>query len=179
MIIEWTNRFGESAMLENGLRIPDTFCDGEIEGLEISALDFHHDDRGWLLELFRSDTTSESNLPAMAYVSETLAGVARGPHVHIEQSDMFVLLGPARFELRFWDIRPESTSFGRQHFLESHPGRPLRILVPPGVVHGYRNTDVIPGLIFNAPNRLYRGEGSQGPIDEIRYEERTDHPFEM
>ena len=43
--------------------------------------------------------------------------------------------------------------------------------LPAGVVHAYKNTSDEPGLVFNAPNRLYAGEGKQAPVDEIRHEE--------
>jgi dTDP-4-dehydrorhamnose 3,5-epimerase len=47
------------------------------------------------------------------------------------------------------------------------------------VVHAYKNTGVVPGWVFNAPNRLYAGEGKRGPVDEIRHEDRADSPFVM
>ena len=56
---------------------------------------------------------------------------------------------------------------------------PVRLMVPPGVVHAYKNTGDVPGWVFNAPNRLYAGEGKRSPVDEIRHEDRLDSPYVM
>jgi dTDP-4-dehydrorhamnose 3,5-epimerase len=53
------------------------------------------------------------------------------------------------------------------------------VLVPPGVVHAYRNTSDVPGLVLNAPNRLYAGWGRNEPVDEIRYENLADTPYRL
>jgi dTDP-4-dehydrorhamnose 3,5-epimerase len=55
--------------------------------------------------------------------------------------------------------------------------RPARVVIPPGVVHAYKNVGDVPGLIVNMPNRLYGGAGRRGPVDETRHELRTDNPY--
>jgi len=55
----------------------------------------------------------------------------------------------------------------------------LLVTVPPGVVHAYKNISQVPGLVFNSPNRLYRGTGKTEPVDEIRYEEVADCVFRV
>ncbi|MGH7139444.1 MAG: hypothetical protein ACREHD_27175, partial [Pirellulales bacterium] len=45
------------------------------------------------------------------------------------------------------------------------------VIIPPGVVHAYKNVSDVPGWVFNCPNRLYAGEGRQQPVDEIRHED--------
>ena len=77
---------------------PATFSDGPIEGLLVQDLVLWRDERGWLGELFRSDELNPRLHPAMAYVSETLPGVVRGPHEHIEQTDYFAFIGPGDFQ---------------------------------------------------------------------------------
>ena len=47
------------------------------------------------------------------------------------------------------------------------------VVVPPGVVHSYRNLSERPGLVFNFPNRLYGGTGKCYPVDEIRHEDTS------
>jgi dTDP-4-dehydrorhamnose 3,5-epimerase len=37
----------------------------------------------------------------------------------------------------------------------------------------------VPGLVFNAPNRLYAGYGKKEPVDEIRHEDASPSPFLM
>ena len=52
-------------------------------------------------------------------------------------------------------------------------------MIPPGVVHAYKNIGATPGLVFNCPDRLYAGEGSKEPVDEIRHEESDGSPFAL
>ena len=56
---------------------------------------------------------------------------------------------------------------------------PQSVVVPPGVVHAYRNVGATPGWVFNTPNRLYGGRGKLAPVDEIRHEDRLDSPYRM
>jgi dTDP-4-dehydrorhamnose 3,5-epimerase len=153
------------------------FQPGPIEGVVIKPLARFEDSRGWLVELFRHDEMAPSHHPAMAYVSQTLAGVARGPHVHRDQADCFAFIGPGDFRLYLWDDRPDSPTYRHRQTLVAGPSHPLTVTIPPGVVHAYKNISDIPGLVFNCPNRLYAGEGKKQPVDEIRYENRPDSPF--
>lgn len=146
----------------------------EIAGVVFFDLDIHHDARGFLIELFRNDFLETCNFPAMAYVSQTLPGVTRGPHEHKEQSDLFCFVGPADFELVLW--RNHGGVVQEEHHLvgESHPAA---VIVPPGVVHAYKNISEVPGIVFNAPNRLFAGPGRCYPVDEIRHESDDNSPY--
>ena len=153
------------------------FREGPIEGLIVKPLTRFEDARGWLIELYREDELEQAVHPVMAYVSETLPNVARGPHAHREQTDCFAFVGPGDFKLYLWDTRPDSSTSGnRQTLLVGQSSRQL-VLIPPGVVHAYKNVSRVPGLVFNGANRLYKGEGKKQPVDEIRYEDRPDSPF--
>ena len=156
-----------------------TYVEGPIDGLTVRSLKPFADQRGWLIELFREDELSDDLLPAMAYVSETLPGVARGPHEHVDQSDYFAFVGPGDFELHAWDSRPDSPTYGHHVCLTVGEQNPCAVVVPPGVVHGYRNVGDKPGWVFNGPNRLYAGRGKQEPVDEIRHEDEADSPYRM
>jgi dTDP-4-dehydrorhamnose 3,5-epimerase len=115
----------------------------------------------------------------MAYVSETLPGVRRGPHEHREQADYFCFFGPSNFELRMWDARAGSPSYGRVMTLVAGQDSPKAVVVPAGVVHAYRNVGGVPGLVVNLPDRLYMGEGRREPVDEIRHEDDPDTVYRM
>jgi dTDP-4-dehydrorhamnose 3,5-epimerase len=56
---------------------------------------------------------------------------------------------------------------------------PAAVVVPKGVVHGYRNVGATDGVVINCPNRLYMGRGKREPVDEIRHEDDPDTPFRM
>ncbi len=153
-----------------------TWRDGAIDGCEIRILTAFEDERGWLAEFFRRDELPASLLPAMGYLSLTHAGVARGPHEHAEQTDLFLFFS-GTFRLYAWDARDDSPTCGRRVREDLGEARRAAVLIPPGVVHAYRNVGDVDAYIINCPNRLYAGEGKRGPVDEIRYEDREDSPF--
>lgn len=153
------------------------YHDGPIDGVQLRPLKRFEDARGWLIELFRHDELPAPEHPVMAYLSQTLPGVARGPHEHREQTDYFAFVGPGDFRLYLWDPRPDSPTFGSRQTLVAGQSNLLAVIVPPGVVHAYQNISPFPGLVFNCPNRLYAGEGKQEPVDEIRYENQADSGF--
>lgn len=153
---------------------------GQIEGVIVKKLIKHVDERGFLAETFRQDELPPGLMPVMSYVSYTEPGVSRGPHEHVHQTDIFSFIGPGNFLVKLWDNRPHSTTFG--HYMQLYAGldNPATIIVPPGVVHGYKNVSRLErGMVINYPDRLFMGEGRQEPVDEIRHEDRADSPFSM
>ena len=150
---------------------------GAIEGVVIKPLKKYIDDRGWLVELFRHDELDEDVYPVMSYVSETLPGVARGPHEHKDQTDYFAFIGPSNFKLYLWDNREDSPTYSNKMVVYLGQDNPAVAIVPPGVVHAYKNVGAKPGLVFNAPNRLFAGKDRKEPVDEIRHEDNPDAPF--
>jgi dTDP-4-dehydrorhamnose 3,5-epimerase-like enzyme len=157
----------------------DRFVEGPIEGVVFRPLSSHKDQRGWLAELYREDELPVAQHPVMAYVSETLPGVARGPHEHVDQTDYFAFLGPGEFLLYLWDSRPDSPTRG--HRLKTAVGESNKqcVIVPPGVVHAYKNVGTTSGLVFNSPNRLYAGSGKRSPVDEIRHENQAESAYRL
>lgn len=155
---------------------PASWTDGPIDGCTITPLKKFTDARGWLAEFFRSDELPEGLLPAMGYLSVTHPGVARGPHEHADQTDLFVFF-TGSYCLYLWDARPASPTFGHRQRVELGAANPAVAVVPPGVVHAYRNVGDANAYIINCPNRLYAGEGKREPVDEIRHEDLPDSPF--
>ena len=155
------------------------FHEGPIHDVIWKPLSKFHDDRGWLCELFRHDEVPSEFHPVMAYISMTLPGVARGPHEHVDQADCFCFLGPSSFKVYLWDSRHDSATFGARQTEVVGIDRPMLLIVPAGVVHAYKNVGTEHGLVFNCPNRLYRGEGKKEKVDEIRHEEHAGSVFRM
>jgi len=156
-----------------------SFRSSPIDGVEVRKLGKHVDARGWLAELFRSDEANPEHLPAMCYLSLTHAGITRGPHEHVEQTDWFCFLGPSSFLLVLWDNRPASPTYQHTMRMVVGEGDPTAVIVPPGVVHGYRNVGPSDGWVVNFPNRLFKGPGRAAPVDEIRHEADPAGPFDM
>ncbi len=150
-----------------------------IEGVVVRELPMHTDDRGWLAELFRLDELTEDLVPRMAYVSSTLPALGRGPHEHRRQTDVFCFIGTSGFKIYLWDDRDGSETCGEKAVIHAPEARVTLVVVPPGVVHAYKNVGEKPGLVFNAPNRLYRGEGRNEEVDEIRHEDEPGSKYQL
>lgn len=157
----------------------NTFIDGIIDGVIVRDLQKFLDERGWLCELYRHDELYYEIHPQMAYASMTNPGITRGPHAHEEQTDIFCFIGPGNFKVVLWDNRSQSKTYMTKQIIFAGQDSPKMIIVPPGVVHGYKSIGPGPGLVFNAPNKLYAGEGKRGPVDEIRYENDPNSPFKL
>ena len=155
----------------------ETFTEGPIEGVVFAPLTRYDDERGWLLEIFRQDELAEEHMPAMAYISQTRPGVVRGPHEHRDQTDMFAFIGPGDFELYCWDARRDSPTRGNRRVWVVGESNRQTVIVPPGVVHAYKNISRQNAIVINCPNRLYAGESRSQAIDEIRHEDRTGSPY--
>lgn len=148
-----------------------------IEGVLVKELKKFSDDRGWLTEIYRRDEVDLA--PAMSYVSLTLPGVVRGPHEHVYQSDYFIFIGPGNFRLYLWDRRPGSKTKDEKMEIEVGLDHPCSVLVPPGVVHGYKCISEEAALSINLPDKLYKGVIKSEAIDEIRWEEDENSPYKI
>ncbi len=157
--------------------VAETYVPGDIDGVLIRKLKPRMDARGWLIEIHRDDELPDSLRPAMSYISETNVGHSRGPHEHVEQTDYFAFVGPGEFSVQMWDSRPESPTYGHCAEVRCGESNPVCLVIPPGVVHGYRNVGKVPGWVYNSPNRLYAGQHRAHPVDEIRHEKDDDSPY--
>jgi dTDP-4-dehydrorhamnose 3,5-epimerase len=155
-----------------------------IDGVIIKKLPLNKDHRGWLAEFWRSDEMKNFS-PAMGYASMTKPGIVRGPHEHVYQSDCFIFVGPGSFHLHLWDARTAAHRHGpsktakQYEVLRVGEKNPTLVIVPPGVVHGYKCVSKTDGLCINLPNKLYRGEGKKDDVDEIRWEDNPASPYKI
>jgi len=151
------------------------FKKGEIERVVIDKLTKFSDERGFLIETFRIDNLPDNLQPLMSYISYTRSGIARGPHEHLKQTDIFCFIGPGKFMIKLWDNRKESKTFGYVMEIVGGKDNPIRVIVPPGVVHGYKNiSKEEDGMVLNYPDKLYRGWNKKEEVDEIRHEDKED-----
>ncbi len=154
-----------------------SFRSGKIHDIYWESLQSFPDPRGYLCELFRQDELPAEFQPVMAYVSASNPGIVRGPHEHTQQADLFCFLGP--FQIDLWDNRPSSPSYLVHERAVLETGSWTRLIVPPGIVHAYKNLGLAPALVINCPNRLYKGPRRLEPVDEIRHEDDPESPFRV
>jgi len=151
------------------------FTKGKINGVVVSRLVRNLDERGFLMETFRVDSLPQGLRPVMSYISVTEPGIARGPHEHRVQTDILAFPGPGTFRIVLWDNREASPTRGARMILFGGLEDPIAVIVPPKVVHAYRNISMVErGTVLNYPDTLYAGWGRKEPVDEIRHEVEGD-----
>ncbi len=155
------------------------FKNGNIEGVLIKELKKHTDARGWLIETYRDDEIDSQYTPVMSYISMTNSQIARGPHEHIFQTDLFGFIGPSTFKIYLWDNRKDSPTYLHKMIITAGEDDPKSILVPPGVVHAYKNIGNKLGMVTNYPNRLFMGAEKKEKVDEIRHENDENTIFKL
>jgi len=148
-----------------------------INGVIIKKITKNTDSRGWLAEFYRQDEAEYQ--PVMAYLSVTKPGITRGPHEHKFQADGFIFIGSGNFELHLWDNRKNSETKDEYMKLEVGENNPVSVIVPPGVVHGYKNISSVDAWCINLPDKLYRGKGKEEDIDEVRWENNPEAKYKI
>jgi len=144
-----------------------------IKGVVIKQLDKFSDKRGWLIETFREGELPKQFNPAMSYISATNPHECRGPHEHKDQTDYFCFVGPGTFKMKLWDNRNYSPTYKKTIEMFVGEDNPCSIIIPPGVVHGYKNVSDVIAYYVNYPDRLYAGKNKKEKVDEIRHEENN------
>ena len=145
-----------------------------IPGVLVRRISRHEDSRGWLIELYRDDELPKGFDPTMGYLSVTHAGIARGPHEHVDQTDGFIFMS-GTFKLYLWENRPGRPD--SKVVLEVGESDPVFVTVPPGVVHAYKNIGNADAFVLNFPDKLYAGRNRAEAVDEIRHEDDPDSRF--
>jgi dTDP-4-dehydrorhamnose 3,5-epimerase len=125
-----------------------------IEGLKVKQLRQIHDERGYLMEMLRSDWP-EFDKFGQCYFTVAYPDVVKGWHYHKIQTDHFIVVkGTAKVVC--YDGREGSKTKGEVN--EFFPGErnPMLIKIPPLVMHGFKAIGGEPAFIVNVPTELYR-----------------------
>jgi dTDP-4-dehydrorhamnose 3,5-epimerase len=151
-----------------------------IRGVVVEPYPIFPDDRGCFLEVGRftknllADFPAESTQVSAAF---NYPGTIKAFHFHREQTDYWV---PAvgTFQVALVDLRPESETFGARNTFYVGTLRPWRILIPPGVGHGYKVVSPEQSVLVYVTDRTYNpaDEGRIGYNDpRINYDWETQH----
>jgi dTDP-4-dehydrorhamnose 3,5-epimerase len=149
-----------------------------IDGVKVRRLSFIPDERGYLLEILRSDW-EEFEKFGQVYVTAAYPGVVKGWHFHKLQTDHFVCIhGMAKVVL--YDRRADSPTHGEVNEFFIGERNPSLIKIPPGVVHGFKGVGQGVALIVNVPTELYNYDEPDEyrlpyDTDEIPYDWNLKH----
>ena len=139
-----------------------------IEGVKVRKLRFIPDERGYLMEMLRSDW-EEYDKFGQVYITAVYPGVVKGWHYHKIQTDHFICVhGMAKVVL--YDGREGSPTHGKVNEFFMGQQNPTLLKIPHGVMHGFKGISPEMALIVNVPTELYNYEQP----DEYRLPAHTD-----
>lgn len=133
-----------------------------IDGVVIKKLNPIRDNRGFLMEMLRSDDPFFRKF-GQVYLTVCNPGYVKGWHYHKMQTDNFVVVkGNARILL--YDQRPNSDTKGKSMEIYAGEKNPMFVSIPPGVLHGFENLEKEPFFVINCPTEPYNRKNP----DELR-----------
>ena len=139
-----------------------------IEGVKVRKLRLIPDERGYLMEMLRSDW-EEYDKFGQVYVTAVYPGAVKGWHYHKIQTDHFICVhGMAKVVL--YDGREGSPTHGEVNEFFLGDQNAMLLKIPPGVMHGFKGIGQEMALIINVPTELYNYEQP----DEYRLPAHTD-----
>jgi dTDP-4-dehydrorhamnose 3,5-epimerase len=124
-----------------------------IDGVIVQQLKVVPDERGRLMEIMRKDDDFFTGF-GQVYVSTVYPGVVKAWHYHRVQEDRFTCVrGLVKAVL--YDDREGSPTRGalNQFYLGEH--RPLLIVIPAGVYHGWKCVGEYEAYVINIPSEPY------------------------
>jgi dTDP-4-dehydrorhamnose 3,5-epimerase len=143
-----------------------------IQGVESKQLTKNADERGFLMELLRSDDTIFTKF-GQCYVSMNYPGVVRAWHWHKKQDDFLVVV-KGMIKVGLCDMREGSPTRGEANEFYLGDDNNILLKIPVGVAHGYKTISVEPSLLINFPTKAYNRDDP----DEYRLPWDTDQiPF--
>ena len=124
-----------------------------IDGVMVKRLKVIPDERGFLMEMLRSDDDMFTEF-GQVYLSVAYPGVVKGWHYHKLQTDYFTVV-KAMLKVVLYDRREGSPTHGEINEFFMGEKNPILISIPPGVVHGVKAIGGEAGYLVNCPNKTY------------------------
>jgi dTDP-4-dehydrorhamnose 3,5-epimerase len=125
-----------------------------IDGVVVKALKPIADERGFLMEILRSDDPFFEKF-GQSYLTVVYPGVVKGWHYHKTQVDHFCAVkGMAKVVL--YDDREGSATRGEVNEFFMGERNPILLKIPAGVLHGMKGIGTEPAFIINTPSEPYR-----------------------
>lgn len=124
-----------------------------IKAVSIRKLNPILDERGYLLECFRSDWDVFKKF-GQAYITVAFPGVVKAWHSHKLQTDnMVCIVGNGKLVL--YDGREDSPTYKKINEIFFGEKNPLLITIPPNVWHGFKAMGNKKIMVMNCPTEVY------------------------
>ena len=125
-----------------------------ISGVKVRKLRLTPDDRGWLMEMLRSDW-EEFERFGQTYVTACYPGVVKAWHYHKHQTDHFICVG-GMAKVALYDPRDNSPTKGMVNEFFMGTLNPILVKIPNMVYHGFTAVDSKTAVIVNVPTEVYK-----------------------
>jgi len=124
-----------------------------IDGVRVTPRKPIADERGRLMECFRSDEPDFEKF-GQVYITTAYPGVVKAWHYHKKQTDNFVCLH-GMVKVALYDAREGSPTRGEvnEFFLGVHNS--IRLRIPKGVMHGFKCIGEHEAILMNVPTECY------------------------
>lgn len=124
-----------------------------IDGVVTRKLRLLSDERGWLMEILRSDW-EEFEKFGQVYVTTAYPGVVKAWHMHKKQVDNITCV-KGTMKLVLYDDREDSKTKGKVNEFILGEENPLLVNVPQFVWHGFTSIGNETAFFVNVPTELY------------------------
>jgi dTDP-4-dehydrorhamnose 3,5-epimerase len=144
-----------------------------IDGVKVKKLKVIPDERGRVCEILRADDDVFRKF-GQAYVTTGFPGVVKAWHSHKLQTDYLTCVS-GMMKLVLYDARKDSPTRGEvsEFFVGVH--NPLLVVIPPGVMHGFKTISETEAVVINFPTECY----NPAAPDEYRVEAHSkDIPYD-
>ena len=151
-----------------------------IDGVRADSCQPWPDDRGYFLEVARLGEGHALGFPSgSTQVSASLGypGTIKAFHYHRLQTDLWVPC-QGMLQVALVDLRDSSPTFAERNTFFIGTMRPWRLLIPPGVAHGYKVIGETPAMLVYVTDRHYDpSDEGRLPFDapEIAYDWGSRH----
>ena len=141
-----------------------TFNGPTIEGIRRKELRAIVDGRGDVIELWSRPWIESEGfiMPEHVYQSATDYGVVKCWHLHQVHTDQFTVTR-GKLQVVCADLREDSPSFGQVNSFIMGTQRPTLLMIPPGIMHGWKALSQPETIVVNLQSHVY------DPADEFKF----------
>jgi len=127
-----------------------------IEGVSVKELKVHYDDRGYLMEILRSDDRIFKKF-GQVYITTAKPGIVKAWHYHKMQDDHFCCIS-GTMRLVLYDARKKSKTCGEIMEWELSLACPKLVKIPKLVYHGFKAISAADAVVVNVPTLPYNSK---------------------
>ncbi|MBA7527402.1 hypothetical protein ES705_19578 [subsurface metagenome] len=127
-----------------------------IEGVKIKKLRVIPDERGWLMEILRTDDELFEKF-GQVYITTAYPDVVKAWHYHKKQTDNFTCI-KGMMKVALYDAREDSPTYKEVNEFFVGEKNPVLISVPPMVYHGFKAIGTETAYFLSVPTLPYNYE---------------------